>query len=69
YGESANETTLLRYSRDNVLRKSPEGQEIIKLYYQWSPAIVEAMEEDEEFKEEVREMIDGILGLIEEAVD
>ena len=66
YGESANETTLLRYFRDNVLRKSPEGQEIIKLYYQWSPAIVEAMEEDEEFKEEAREMIDGILGLIRE---
>jgi hypothetical protein len=28
--------------------------------------IVKAMERDEEFKEEVREMIDGVLGLIEE---
>jgi len=31
---------------------------------QWSPAIVKAMEEDEEFKEEVKEIIDGALMLI-----
>jgi len=43
---------------------APVGQEIIKLYYQWSPVIVRAMEEDEEFKAEVKEMIDGVLPLI-----
>ena len=48
----------------DVLNKTSEGQELIKLYYEWSPAIVKAMEEDEEFKEEVKEMIDGVLELI-----
>jgi hypothetical protein len=36
---------------------------------QWSPAIVKAMEEDEKFKEDVREMIDGVLGLITEETE
>ena len=69
YGEHSDEVELLRSFRDTVLKKTPEGQEIIRLYYQWSPAIVQAMEEDEEFKEDVREMIDGILGLIEEETE
>ena len=64
YGEDSDEVEILRCVRDNVLSQTPEGQEITKLYYQWSPAIVRAMEEDEEFKEEVQEMIDGVLPLI-----
>jgi len=64
YGEHSEETELLRYIRDAVLSQSPEGQEIIRMYYQWSPAIVKAMEADDEFKEEVKEMIDGVLELI-----
>jgi hypothetical protein len=50
--------------RDNILSQNPEGQEIIRLYYELSPAIVNAMEEDEAFKEEVKEMIDVVLELI-----
>jgi hypothetical protein len=69
YGENSKEVKILRLFRDNVLSKTPEGQEIIRLYYQWSPAIVKAMERDEEFKEEVKEMIDGILGLIPEKAE
>jgi len=65
YGENSGETERLRYFRDNVITQSPEGQELIRLYYQWSPAIVKAMEEDEAFKAEVKEKIDGILELIE----
>jgi len=65
YGKDSEETEILRYIRDEVLSQTPEGREIIKLYYQWSPAIVQAMEEDEAFKEEVRGMMDGILELIE----
>ena len=64
YGENSKEVEQLRYFRDNVLSKALEGQEIIKLYYQWSPVIVEAMVEDEAFKKEVKELIDGILPLI-----
>ncbi len=66
YGEHSEEAELLRYFRDNALSQSLEGQEIIRLYYKWSPVIVRAMEEDEEYKEQVREMIDGVLELIEE---
>ena len=50
--------------RDEILSQTPVGQEIIELYYHCSPTIVKVMEEDEEFKEEVKEMIDGVLGLI-----
>lgn len=66
YGNSSKQTQLLRYFRDNILSKTPEGREIIKLYYQWSSVIVKAMESDEVFKEEVKEMIDGVLMLIPE---
>jgi len=64
YGSYSEEAKILRSFRDNVLSKTPEGQEIIKLYYQWSPVIVKAMVEDEAFKKKVKEMIDGILPMI-----
>jgi len=66
YGEYSEETELLRETRDTILSESPEGQEIIRLYYQWSPVIVKVMEEDEEFKGAISEMIDGVFGLIAE---
>ena len=59
-----NDLNTLRRFRDKVLSKTPQGQEIIRLYYDWSPVIVKAMEENEEFREEVKNMIDGILPLI-----
>ncbi len=64
YGEHSEQTELLRYFRDNVLSETPEGQEIIRLYYEWSPVIVPAMENDAEFKEEVEEMVDGVLEMM-----
>ena len=69
YGEHSEKAELLRVFRDEVLNQSPEGQEIISLYYQWSPVIVKAMEKDEEFKTEVKEIIDGVLGLITEEAE
>jgi hypothetical protein len=69
YGEHSSETVLLRYVRDSVLCKTLEGQELIKLYYQWSPVILNAMEEDEEFKNEVKELIDELLLMIEESTE
>jgi len=65
YGENSDEIKLLRAFRDEVLSQSPLGQEITRLYYEWSPVIVKAIKEDEEFKEEVKELIDGVLELIE----
>jgi len=52
-----------------VLSHTEEGQEIIRLYYQWSPAVVRAMEEDEGFKEDVEEMVDGVVDLIIEKAE
>jgi hypothetical protein len=34
---------------------------MIKLYYDWSPAIVKAMKEAVAFKEEVKKSLDGAL--------
>ncbi len=69
YGENSEETDIMRNFRDNVLKQTPEGQSLIKLYYQWSPVIVKAMERDEEFKEKVKQMIDGVLGLVVEETE
>jgi len=69
YGEYSEETELLRFFRDGILSKTPEGQELIKLYYEWSPVIMRVIENDEAFKEEVKEIIDGILQLIVPEMD
>jgi len=64
YGENSEEVATLRSLRDNVLNQTPEGREIIRLYYEWSPVIVQEMEENEEFKKGVKEIIDEILLVI-----
>jgi hypothetical protein len=68
-GEGSEETELLRTFRDEVLDKSAEGREIIKLYYQWGPLVARAMEADEEFKEEVTEIIEEILPMVGESIE
>jgi hypothetical protein len=67
YGDDSEEVELLRLVRDNFMSKTPEGRELIKLYYLWSPVIVKTVEQDEGFKEEVKQMIDGVLPMIEDA--
>ena len=69
YGEFAEETELLRHFRDNTLSKTPEGQAIINLYYQWSPVVLKGMGEDKEFEKKIKEMIDGMLMLIREETE
>jgi len=64
YDEHSEQTALLRSIRDNVLSQTHEGRELIKLYYQWSPIIVRIMKRDEEFKQEVKDIVDEILPLI-----
>ena len=63
YGEGSLEVTLLRAVRDTVLSQTPEGREIIKLYYQWSPVITMAIRNDKAFKAEMKELLDGMLSL------
>ncbi len=69
YGGNAEETRLLRTFRDTALSRTAEGRELITLYYLWSPAIVSAMEGDEEFKAWVKELLDDSLPMIQEAVE
>ena len=67
-GKDFNGLKTLRKFRDEVLSATPEGQEIIRLYYQLSTAVGKIMLEDEAFKEDVKEMIEGILPLVREIV-
>ena len=64
-GSESKGLDTLRKFRDEALSKTPAGREIIKLYYQWSPVIVRAMEADEEFKEDVKNLVEEVLGMIE----
>ena len=66
YGENSEEVRVLRAFRDNMLSQTPDGREIIKMYYQWNPLIVKMMEEDEMFKEELKEIMDELLGMTTE---
>ena len=69
YGEHSEELEQLRYLRDDILSKTLEGCELIKLYYQWSSVITKAMERDEVFKREVKSMFDELLPMIEEVLE
>ena len=47
YGENSEQTELLRKYRDNVLSNTPEGQEIIKTYYKFSPTVTKLLEQNQ----------------------
>jgi hypothetical protein len=64
YGEHSEKTAFLRYLRDNLLNQTSEGQELIRIYYHWSPLIAKVMEEDQEFKKDMKDTIDHVLPLI-----
>jgi len=63
YGEFSEKTGFLRYVRDNILSKTPEGKKVIECYYRWSPVLVKLMEEDDDFKREVEELLDCIVDM------
>jgi len=65
YGNHSEEAKLLRNLRDRVLKQTAAGQELIKMYYLWSPVVVKAMEEHDGFKGAVKELIDAVLLVIE----
>jgi ABC-type amino acid transport substrate-binding protein len=68
YGVNAEETALIRKVRDDVLNKSDAGRAFIKLYYQMSPALLQAMTESKAFKQEVREILDLIVPVLREEI-
>jgi hypothetical protein len=65
YGHHSESTRLLRLFRDTVLHNTPEGKELINLYYQWSPLLVTAMEHDEALKKDMKKIIDSFLPLLD----
>ena len=69
YGEDSETTRFCKWVRDTILVGTPEGQKIRELYYTWSPVVVKMMEEDEDLKEKVHQLLDEILSLSEVTVD
>jgi len=69
YGEHAEETAQLRLVRDELLGQTPEGQALIRLYYQWDTILGQVIEDDERMREEVKELIDEILPVFEEMLE
>ena len=55
---------VLRTFRDEVLSKTPEGRSLINLYYELSPALAQAIDQDEEFKQEIKGLIESIVPAI-----
>jgi len=68
YGEHAKETELLRCFRDEVLSRSPGGIEIIRLYYELAPGLVEAIDWDNECRENAKQLFDSVLPLIRSCI-
>ena len=64
YGVNSKETALLGHFRDSVLSQTPEGRQIIELYYTWGPAIADALAQDKEFKREVKGIVEDFFPLI-----
>jgi hypothetical protein len=64
YGENSVEVAFSRHLRDSVLRKTPEGRELIKIYYDWSPQLVRALEGEAALKDQLKKVLDQILHLI-----
>ncbi len=54
YGLESGEVGMLCEFRDNTLKNSALGREFIKVYYKYSPAIAEAIEDNETLKGAVR---------------
>jgi hypothetical protein len=69
YGEQSEQTELLRAYRDSVLGKTPEGQEIIKTYYKFSPTITNLLEQGPLLKNRAKAFIDSMLPSIREKVE
>jgi hypothetical protein len=69
YGENSEQTALLREYRDNVLSKTPEGQEVIKTYYKFSPALTKLLKQKPLLKNKAKAVIDSMLPAIREKVE
>jgi hypothetical protein len=62
YGEKSHTTAALRLFREEVLLTTPEGRELVGLYYHLSPLFAQALGSDEELKNELRVLVDFLIG-------
>ena len=69
YGESSEKTQFFRWVGEKILSRTPEGRKIMELYYTWSPVVVKMMEEDEDLKGKVHQILDEIVSLSEVGVE
>ncbi len=65
YGSKSEEARLLRQLRDTVLKETPEGNALIRIYYEFAPAITQALEKDASFKKELKIFLDECILLID----
>ena len=63
YGASSAQAAILRSFRDGMLSKTAEGRALIDLYYRWSPVLAQALREDDQFKKEIKVLIDDFVDI------
>ena len=68
YGAYSEEAGTLRSFRDKVLKKTTAGQELIQSYYELSPFIVVSLKHDEQFRKELKHILDSMLPLIRDSL-
>jgi len=64
-GEDDPRLDTLRAFRDQVLASNPNGQKMIKMYYDASAAIVQMMDNDPKLRESARNYLESIMPTIE----
>ncbi len=69
YGEGSEEVVILKYVRDNILQGTPEGREIVQLYYAWSPFIARMIENDPSLQDELKEILNVFLDDMKESLE
>jgi len=69
YGRDSEETELLREYRDKVLSKSETGRQLIKTYYELSPAFVEVLQKNDAARACARRVLDSLMPVIREKVN
>jgi len=68
YGSDSEETELLREYRDKVLSKSASGRQMIKAYYELSPAVSEVLQKNDTARANARKVLDSLMPAIREKV-
>ncbi|MCX5903315.1 MAG: hypothetical protein NTV89_07545, partial [Proteobacteria bacterium] len=67
-GRDSEETELLREYRDKVLSKSATGRQMIKTYYELSPAVAEVLQKNDTARASARKVLDSLMPTIREKI-